>query len=382
MQAWITHQYDWNLWPETNATDWSYVHTRRWSNAYTRPGEDDIIFPIRYYDPYSAYAAEGSLELPPGHKPKEGRFIDNVREDCRPSRRVLDRIARDLHQLAADGVSSVWWDHAIQCFPEVAEHLPTLFDLSILNFADDMPGSSEAKTLPVARFFDVLVHSMWIWDCESGKTVPTLYREHGLEDCRFIPVGPTPSVAGTCTDAWFERKLGFMRQWGRGDSREWSVLSWIGGAGVSRRRTALLDQINKRLQEDLGSLRTVLHGAFMRDGRWNGTVEEVYGRSFFGVNVQESSLFNQRLFDLWLSGVVQLVHDPHGELAHFGFVENEHYLAFDGTYEGLLRVVRNGTLDEELVDLVVRARSRAREFLAERSWTSTYRDIYYDWRMP
>ena len=378
-QVWVTSWTDWQLWPTTDLCDWSAVHGKRWHNHYEREGQPPLDFDCRYYDPYSAYiqVQEG---LPRGHKEREPRFINNVA--CVPTEKVQRRMAADLEALARDGCKVVWWDHAIQCFPLVAARMRELFPLTLLNFADDMPGSSELKTFPSARYFDVLMHSMFLWDFTSGRSVPDVYREQGLGDCRFIPVGPSQSVGASMRDNPAEGEARFATKLDALGAGACPLgLVYVGNIGSAPWRSSFVGSLNHYARElDAHGIVTRLHGTAMRDGRWAGDVATLYAQAAMGVNAQESSIFNQRLFDLWLCGVVQLVHDPHGELARFGFRDGEHFIAFDGTATNLLTTVERWIgRRADLVAMAIAARTACLDFLAARTWARAYGDVFFDY---
>lgn len=336
----VTHYPDGTLWPEGASRDFSAFHATRHAISV-----GEVAWDYRFYDPYSAYVDEG---LPPG-QPPQGRFTNNLA--WVPSQAVLDRMVRDLESLSHE-YQVLWWDSAIQCFPYVARHLKRLFRLVIMNFGDDMPGSSEIKTFPVAEHFDVLIHAMYVWDFETGKTVPEVYAEHGLPDCRFIAWGPTEA---DYDEEWFERKLERLR------SASLPVdLLWMGGSGISLHRRKVLADLASG-----GIPNSHFHGNGMRDGWWEGPPSTWYAAAKFGLNVPESSLFNGRFSDLCMSGTVQLAYDPHKELERFGFQDGVSYLRFDGTPAGAMRQMAPYRGDGEALARI--ARCARQHFVAFRA---------------
>lgn len=343
----VTHYPEGARWPEGSDRNFAPFHAPQHNFAHTLRDGRSAAWNYRFYDPYSAYVSEG---LPAG-QPQHGRLINNVA--WVPSTTVLDRMVRDLEQISKK-CSVLWWDAAIQCFPYVAQHLKKLFRLTILSFGDDMPGSSEIKTFPVAPFFDVLLHLMYTWDFQTGQTVPEVYGARGIRDCRFWAWGPFETVY---TDAWFAEKVARIRA----NALPVDII-WLGGSGISLRRRQLLQNIVSTAGKNP---KTRFHGNGMRDGWYKGKPSDHYGWSIFGLNIAESSFFNGRFADLCMSGTIQLAHDPHGELSRFGFVDGEHFLNFDGTAEGFSRrMAEYRGNSEALAQIATTARARFVEYRA------------------
>lgn len=344
----VTHYPEGARWPEGGDRDFGPFHAIRHDFRHTLRDGRVAAWQYRFYDPYSAYFGES---LPVGQPPL-GRAINNVA--WVPSREVLDRMVSDLEAISRE-CQVLWWDSAIQCFPHVAQHLKQLFRLSILNFGDDMPGSSEVKTFPVSRFFDVLVHAMYTWDFASGRSVPEAYAAHGLDDCRFLAWGPMEQVYD---DAWFARKLERIRE-----GTLPIGLIWLGGSGIAPHRQQLLKDISETAAP---WLRTRLYGNGMRDGWKDGRASDQYAEAMFGLNIAESSLFNGRFADLFMSGTIQVACDPHGELSRFGFLDGQHYLRFDGTAPGMMKRIFQYYSDKQaLAQMAVAAREQFLRYRAE-----------------
>lgn len=329
------------LWPDGASRDYAAVHAERHvENIGGVPAE------TRVYDPYSAYPLDEPL---PTGQPY-GRAINNLL--WKPSSHAIETMASDLAALAPSW-PVLYWDSAIQCFPEVACQLRRLFRLTILGFGDDLPGSSNLKTFPVARWFDVLFHNMHIYDRATGRTVPQVYAARGLSDCRFVAWGPMEPVYD---EAYFDRKIQAMQ-----DGVLDFDLAWVGSAGLTPARHRLI-----RAVEALGAPRWALFGPEMAAGLWPELPSSLYARSLFGLNAPEGSFFNGRFADLMCSGTIMLAHDPWGELSHFGFVDGEHFIGFDGTAAGLAATVEARRGDRCGLARIARAgRTRFLDYRAE-----------------
>jgi hypothetical protein len=98
-----------------------------------------------------------------------------------------------------------------------------------------------------------------------------------------------------------------------------------------------------------------------------------------GVNPQVSSIFNGRLMDLWRCGVVQFIHDPHGELASQGFEADVHYVPFDGTPEDVVRKAKALRKSHKRMAEIMRAGYEAcHKYQTERSTNAVFAQIYGD----
>jgi hypothetical protein len=148
-------------------------------------------------------------------------------------------------------------------------------------------------------------------------------------------------------------------------------------------RGDICEQMNKA---DWGELHTRLHGQNMRDGllahgpggACGADVAKLYATSLMGVNPQVSSIYNGRLIDLWTCGAVQLIHDPHKELAEEGFREGEHYIGFDGTITDLIHKAQRIKKDPPLcAELIERAFERMTKY-QKRTSETVYAEIYRD----
>lgn len=341
----VTHYPEGDLWPEGPTRNFVPFHAKREVQTHTRLDGQIVTWNYRFYDPYSAYGTEN---LPQG-QPQHGRAIDNVH--WAPSTQVLDRMVVDLENISKD-CQVLWWDSAIQCFPYVAQHLKRLFRLTILNFGDDLPGSSDVKTFPVISNFDTLAHFMYMWDFVNGKSVPDAYAERGLSDCRFVAWGPMQSYSAE----WFSQKVQNLR-----NTTLPIDLIWLGNSGIAPHRKDRL----RTIIGGIGELNTKFYGNGMPHGWYSGTPADFYSQSTFGLNIAESSFFNGRFADLFMSGTIQVAYDPHGEFARFGFIDGVHYLSFDGTADGLLAKIR--TLKDNRMALGDMAEAARQKFLEYRA---------------
>jgi hypothetical protein len=158
----VIHDPAWGKWPDTNDDDYSDVLAIRGNRLV-----DGIEVETRIYPAYMAFATAGNKQLPIDYQ-----WIDNTKL---PGQAVLEQQIEDLKQYGA-GCDVIFWDHAKNCYPPVAEYIPQLFKLAILPFADDCPGSSEIKTFPVARYFDALFYQMKVWDFATGERTADKYK--------------------------------------------------------------------------------------------------------------------------------------------------------------------------------------------------------------
>lgn len=339
----VTHYPNGVLFPEGPLRDFSAVH-RDWHEfRHVRLDGRETRWSYRFWDPYSCYGAE-----PLPHGQPLGRAINNLA--WVPSQAVLARMIQQLTEVAGS-CQVIWWDSAIQCFPQVAQHLKRLFRLAILNFGDDLPGSSECKTFPVASCFDVLLHAMYTRNFKTGESVPAAYAARGLKDCRFIAWGPL----NACPEDRFERKVARLHA-----GNLPLDLVWLGNAGISDLRRSILLQA----QQALRGRPAKFFGHGMPAGWWSGAPMDLYDEAVFGVNIAESSLFNGRFADLCVSGTIQIACDPYGELRRFGFVDGVHFLAYDGSPAQLL--ARMATVRGNGEALASMARAARDRFMAYR----------------
>ena len=360
----ITWDPSWGLWPSGSNTDHSKV-----SSQVTRSIYGGYTVSRTFYPAYAPYMNSGVLELPKGMR---AGGVHNLRK---PKQAVIDQQISDLTDLAKRH-DVLLWRHAYQCYEETAQAVQDLFKLRILYFGDDCPGSSECKTFPIAKYFNALVHNMWTWDYETGALVVDKYREHGLNDCRFWPIGPSSNIQQFIRGPSFSIKDKVDAIASIPDS-----LSFVGCAGgMNPSRYQFSRQLNQRAGElEANGMKVSLHGVDMRDGPI-GDFSSLYAESLFGHNFAVSSIFNCRLFDLWLVGVVQCIHDPHDELRHFGFLPGVHYLKFDGTVDdlfGVVRVWRHRRLD--LTRIAAEAHAQTTKFLSDHSWASVAGKLFEDY---
>ena len=371
-QLTVDWQPSWGKWPDTDDKDYTSVLTGRTTTTYERGG-DSIEVEERFLPAYMAFASCGE-ELPITHQ-----WIDNTKL---PSQAVIDRQIADLQSFGAE-CDVIHWPHARNCYPEVAKHIPELFKLAILSFADDCPGSSEIKTFPVAQWFDAFYYQMKIWDFATGAVTADKYAEvapnlkpyfkgqnesagliEGIENLYFNPGPKADAIESGYLPVVDFVFLGYRAWHWRGD-----FCNSLNGA-------------------DFGDLKSALYGQDMRDGMLgNGPggkcgyeAAKLYSQSLIGVNPQVSSIFNGRLIDLWTCGVVQMVHDPHGELASEGFIEGEHFVSFDGSTADCIGKAKELKADPKRCARIIRAAfMQAMQYQREKSTPAVYASIYADW---
>ncbi|MBM4370248.1 MAG: glycosyltransferase family 1 protein [Deltaproteobacteria bacterium] len=362
-QTIVVHHWGlWGKWPETADLDFSEILSKRWTEVYDVQGIR-VVFTNRYVPAYYPYVHAGitdvsALPVPPG-------WIDNRKT---PDPRVVDSFL----QILADPLTDViTWQGPFQCYPEVLRRVRELGCLNIIATGDDCPGSSEAKTFPVAPYADAACVAMLVWDYTSGAMTEAMYKAQGCP--RVYPFGSGHVVglpeaydkSGNAVEDKIARVLVGDYDWD---------LCFVGYAGGGNPvRSTVISDLNGMPKEQ-GDLRIALHGVGMRDGELpergsspGGPVSRLYQRCLCGVNLQQSGLLNTRFVDLPACGVVQILHDRHQELKPLGFVPGEHYLPFDGTTANLLAIVREARRmpGPDLARLLRSAARKAREFLAE-----------------
>jgi len=369
----VDHLHEWGRWPDCDNADYADAMNWRGKSVYQH-GDLEIEVESRYYPVYKAFA-EVDRDLPIAFP-----WIDNTKE---PSLAVQDQMLADLRKLAAE-CDVVLWNHAKNCYPRVAKHLPELFGLAILPFADDCPGSSEIKTFPVAMYFDAFYYQMYIWDFETGVKTHDKYAAVAPNlkpyfKCQNESTGLLDGLG----NIWFNvnEKIALIRQ-GRMPPID---LVFVGNGAAWHWRQKFIDELNAA---DFGDLHSALYGAKMRDGVLGAgpgaacgyLVGKLYTQALCGVNPQVSSIFNGRLIDLWACGVIQFIYDPHEELRLQGFEEGTHYLGFDGTAADLIARVEDVKKDPgRCADIIQAAHETMVKYQTERSTNAVYAQIYADW---
>lgn len=374
-QAIATHLHEWQKWPDTNDRDYSDVLAWRGEWRFTYPEHDlEIVVTNRYLPVFKAYLDAGDERL-------VVRFpwIDNT---VLPSEAVRAALIAMLAE-AAKECTALRWEHAHQCTPPVAAHLRGMFRLTSLNFGDDCAGSSEIKTWPVAHAFDAYVYTMFVWHFASGTLTAPLYTSRGVGRCYHIVSGETMGLSKHLAAASFsvEEKAAKVE---RGERMPVDFV-FVGMANGFDWRKSLLEKVNTG---GIPAVSTRLHGVGMRDGEIGDrfpyqnaapSLAGLYPQCLLGLNPQQSSIFNTRLIDLWRSGVVQLIHDPWNELAHYGIEAGRHYVAFDGTYTGLVKVAQACSRNARDLASIIRAGAAVADRLDQvASWTGAHRQLYLD----
>jgi hypothetical protein len=345
---------------------------KRVSSVLYRPGVE-LTIKTRPYPIQKSFRDAGEQSCLLAHQ-----WIDNT---TLPPQSVLDAQLEALEELSED-CNVVIWDHAQNCYPEVAKHLPRLFDLAILPFADDCPGSTEAKTLPVARFFDALFYQMYIWDFRSGVRTESKYRDYAPDlkfyfKCQNESAGLNEGLADILFGV--QNKIDALKM-GIFPPIDFVFVGCLGWMD----RKGFCSDLNAA---DFGGLHSRIHGQGMRDGYLAESpgkpvaypVAKLYSQSLFGVNPQVSSIFNARLIDLWVSGVIQFIHDPHGELASQGFEAGVHYVSFDGTVADMIGKMHALRADPKAAaNIMEQAHRKMVEYQTKRSTNEVYTNIYMD----
>lgn len=334
------HDEAWGKWPDTQDTDYSDVLAKRWQERYC-DNETEILVDCRYYPVYWPYLVAGTRDMPIMYP-----WIDNTKS---PTEGVLDAMAACLHSMPADSIQ--WW-HAQQCYPFVAACLERDFRFRFLAFGDDCPGSSDIKTFPVAPYFNGILHTMGVWDPADGTKTRDKYRRLGCEPYLVIG-GATNGLEAELERMHFslEDKAQAIEE----GKRPPVDFLFVGFAGGMPWRCRLLADLNSG-GVSLGSCTTRLHGVGMRDGvleprlptsNSGAAIARAYADALYTCNPQQSSLYNTRLIDCMLTGVVQLCMDPWGELADLGLDPFIDYLPFGGQAADIVAAIE-GTREASL----------------------------------
>jgi len=360
-QATICYSPAWKLWPDTSDVDISEVVEARSSIDVE---VDGTVYRVenRNIPAHIGYMWSGHLQLPHVHPE-----INNLIE---PPRHVQDAQAQAIIELG-EGCDILLWEHARQCYPRVMERVAGHFKLKLLRFGDDCPGSSELKTFPVARYFDVLLHGMNVWDFVSGRRVPDVYAEHGLHETYLELPNPTVGLLETLKADGFSLDDKIRKVHARTLDKD---LCFVGLKSLRSWRAGLLHQLGGELAPH--GIRTAYYGyGGMRDGVLEPRdhvlglaypVAKLYERTLCGLNTPISSVYNCRMMDLWFAGVVPIIHDKHGEMLEIGAEPYVDHLVFDGTADALYKHVKHMMDRPDLVEAIIRAGHK----IAQRLYTS------------
>lgn len=375
----VVVEYDpaWRKWPDTNDVDYTNITKKPATRSLQHQGHSiDIV--SWTYPVHSAFRYGPRKPAGPGC----WEFANYNFPEW-----AIDEQIEDLRQYSKH-CQVILWPHARCLNKRTMDALPELFPLRVLRFGDDCPGSSEHKTFPYAYGFNALLHNMYVWRYDTGERVATKYKELGITYTRFVICGPSNGLGSYLkrTDFDVKRKAeaiaaGIALPIG---------LSFVGYyTPLNPARQAFMDGLAE--QRDLlhtAGLTTRLHGACYDTG--DGPLEPfslndgsvpgaLYVNSLFGVNYPNSSLYNTRLFDLWMCGAVQLIHDKNGELQELGVLPGEHYIPFDGTAVGMIKTVLDW-LDrrQQLADMILRAHEFGAALAAKYSSSPAHDQMYLD----
>lgn len=364
------HLKTWGKWPDTEDRDYSSVLAERWEERYVIDG-DEYLITNKWYPVYLPYAETNQRPV------VAYDWIDNTFE---PGEDVLASSLKWLYELSK-GCQSLYWWHAWNAWPNAVKDFHAL-PIMCLHFGDDCPGSTEIKTLPVARFFDSIIYSMYVFNSSNGIKTADIYSSSGVNGYFTISgasCGLEKQIQSTEFDIY--RKAASVQN----SDRPSIDFSFVGFGGGTQKRCKILQDMH---YSKWGDLKIKLHGTCMKDGileprlpiENSGAVcADLYFDSLFGVNLQQSSLFTTRMIDLWLCGVVQLMHDPCGELADNGIIDGEHYLSFDGTFDNMLHVINAVKNDnQKLSRLILDGHKMAKHLLATKGPSAAIGRMYSD----
>lgn len=379
-RAFVNHQPSWLRWPDTEDRDYSVITAQRWVERFIDDsGERAITVVSRSWPVFSSF-----LRVKDGFE-KPHRYPPHLDNSVWPSEEVQVALRSDLRALAQDGVRIIHWEHGYGCYPPNAEVLKKDFPLAILQFGDDVYGSSEFKTFPVAKYFHAYLHAMFLMNAETGERVSERYQKLGVDRTYFGSSRTTVGTTEWCAQHYADNDMMTRRLHAIREDKFSTDLVWVGAQSGSNLRRRMLAALNSGIGE-LRGVRCRLHGDAMRDGflvprnplGGDGMlVAPIYDQALFGVNLPWSSIFNTRLFDLWYMGVCQIIHDPWNELKEEGFEAGVHYIPFDGTIRGLLDTVLRYKADTEaVVRIVTRAKERVETYIREKN--RVLPQIYFD----
>lgn len=361
-QVIVCHNFQWNKWPDTEDKDYQEILDTPYIYDCGPYRVHASILPV--YLPYIETGEEATVLYPQ---------IDNT-APVPPA--VIANLLEHLKCLASTHNTLVW-EHAKACPPEVADKLKSLFNLTALYSGDDCPNSSPKKTFPIVQGFDDVFTRMHVWDFETGETTEQKFTALGARTF-MAPNHPSPGVLKAVQRAEVKEKISRCRQ----GHMPRVPFVFIGNSYVGNPiRDTLLECLNNGAPNTWG-----LYGHGMRDGvlaphglqdAAGAAVVEKYKDAYFSVNPQNSSLFNGRLLDLALCGVVQMIHDPWNELASIGLRPHKHFLPFTGSIanlEGCILAYRNQP--EHMSKMLDRARDWAYRYLQENNVSRLYEQFF------
>lgn len=375
-QAIATHRHEWGKWPDTEDRDYSDVMAKRDPWQFDLGDGTTLILECRYLPVFKAY-----LDAHDERLPVQFPWIDNTKPPAMP---VIVAELDMLRAAALDGCVALYWEHAHQCSRAAAELLRGMFRHVALTFSDDMAGSSDVKTFPVAHAFDSVIHGMMVYDYATGRLTAPEYISRGVSRCYHISQNACAGLTERLAEIGFdlERKATAVE---RGDVLPLDF-AFVGMADGWPWRAAAMKALNREGVPGVSKL----YGVGMRDGqlgsRWPYTdprglgadCADVYSGALCSVNVPQSSIFNTRLVDLWSCGVVQILHDQHSELAGYGIKPGVHYQDYDGTHADLVAKIYALRSDHVRAAAFIRAGREALELLKPASWTEAHRRMYRD----
>ncbi len=376
----IDHYASWGKWPNTANANFSTIINTPFNTSFAT--EDVLLTVVSHmYPAYSAYYKAGLLQLP------EGLPVGAIDTRKPPPTIVLQAQIEDMKEYAKT-CQIVRWRHGFQLYPEVSKQLPTMFPCRIFEFGDDMPGSSEYKSFPHAPYFNALVYNMYINDFFTGARTAETYKSLGVKYTHFAMLPYSSGIYEYITESAFD----FDAKMGRIASGELLPIGciFVGCLGCNNtKRIEFLKGLaaaKANLASAIGGTASRLHTQGLGDGiltpyhhpRGDGLVTgPLYTDALFGPNMPVTSIFNSRLHDLWMLGVIQLIYDPHHELTDFGMMPDEHFIAFDGTIEDCIRKMQSwNTRRSDLVRIARQAKDKAEKLRKTYSHYNAYKAVY------
>ena len=375
----VDYSRSWGKWPTTSDTDYSAIHDAPSINGF-RTNKYEVKIITHWYSIYSPFPRLGYKRLP--HKALDWQI--DIR--TRPPPDFLALQLQDLKDYATY-CKVIRWRHAYECHPEVSSQLPDLFPLRILEFGDDCPDSSEYKSFPHAANFNALLHNMFTFDYQTGALVSDEYKKRGMAYTQFVCIPRSSGLINYILESNFdlEQKAASIAA---GNKTELGLILLCGAAYNMERRKFCGGLWNDKQKLEAAGISSLMRGHNWPEGLLlptqhplgsGYTVAPYYCKTLLGPNIQNSSIFNARLTDLWLTGVVQIICDKNDELAHFGIEAEKDYIPFDGSAAGCIdTAIAWFSRKRELAQIMHNGAVTAQRMVATHGPAAAYQKLYED----